>query len=87
MAPTPARRAGSDESAMIDHVSVAVRDLDAAMRFYDLLLATLGQARLETRPATAGYGKQYPEFWINLRGGERSSPSTGAHVCFRARST
>ncbi len=72
---------------MIDHVSVAVRDLDAAMRFYDLLLATLGHARLETRPATAGYGKQYPEFWINLRGGERSSPSTGAHVCFRARST
>ena len=72
---------------MIDHVSVAVRDLDAAMRFYDLLLATLGHARLETRPATAGYGKQYPEFWINLRSSERLSPSTGAHVCFRARST
>jgi catechol 2,3-dioxygenase-like lactoylglutathione lyase family enzyme len=70
---------------MIDHVSVAVRDLAAAMRFYDAVLAVLGYKRLETRAATAGYGKQYSEFWINLRADAASSD--GAHVCLRARST
>ncbi len=69
---------------MIDHVSVAVRDLAAAMRFYEAVLVTIGITKLETRPTTVGFGKQYPEFWINLRAsGLRASD--GAHVCFRAR--
>jgi catechol 2,3-dioxygenase-like lactoylglutathione lyase family enzyme len=73
---------------MIDHVSVAVRDLAASTRFYEAVLGTLGFARLETRPATAGFGKQYPEFWINLRAAMTPVEETsGAHVCLRARST
>jgi len=71
---------------MIDHVSVAVRDLAAATRFYETLLAAIGFAKLEARPATVGFGKKYPEFWINLRAGG-IAPSNGAHVCFRARTT
>jgi catechol 2,3-dioxygenase-like lactoylglutathione lyase family enzyme len=71
---------------LIDHVSVAVGDLAAATIFYDMLLATLGIARLETRPATVGFGKKYPEFWINLRA-ETIAVSDGAHICFRARTT
>ena len=55
------------------------------MRFYDALLAILDYRRLDTRPATAGYGKKYSEFWINLRAAAASSD--GAHVCLRARST
>jgi catechol 2,3-dioxygenase-like lactoylglutathione lyase family enzyme len=70
---------------MIDHISVAVRDLEASTRFYEAVLATLGFAKLDTRPATVGFGKTYPEFWINLR--PTLEPSSGAHVCFRARST
>jgi len=70
---------------MIDHVSVAVRDLPTAMRFYDALLAVLGYRRLDTREATAGYGKKYSEFWINVRADAASSD--GVHVCLRARST
>ena len=71
---------------MIDHVSVAVRDLEAATRFYDTVLATLGIVKLESRPATVGFGKAYPEFWINLRAEMRAVEATsGAHVCFRAR--
>ncbi len=73
---------------MIDHVSVAVRDLQAAARFYGAVLANLGFAKLEDRPATVGFGKQYPEFWINLRSDLAPLPAnSGAHVCFRARST
>ena len=71
---------------MIDHVSIAVRDLTVSARFYEAVLAPLGFARLETRPATVGFGKSYPEFWINLRGDVTPAPAGGgAHVCFRAR--
>ena len=71
---------------MIDHVSVPVRDLDKAARFYEAVLGTLGIKKLETRPATVGFGKTYPEFWLNLRPEMAVIPTgSGAHVCFRAR--
>lgn len=73
---------------MIDHVSVAVRDLESSARFYEAALATLGFQRLDTRAATVAFGKSYPEFWINLRPSLSPIAATsGAHVCFRARST
>ena len=72
---------------MIDHVSVGVADLDRAARFYGATLATLGLSRLVTRPATIGFGKAYPEFWINLRKDMTAVPhECGTHVCLRARS-
>jgi catechol 2,3-dioxygenase-like lactoylglutathione lyase family enzyme len=72
---------------MIDHVSVPVRSLVASTRFYAAVLGALGYTQLETRPATVGYGKKYPEFWINLRDRlEPASASSGAHVCLRASS-
>ena len=70
---------------MIDHVSIAVRDLAAATRFYEALLAPLGMTLMETRPTTVGLGKSYPEFWLNLRKDMTSPPGNGAHVCLRAR--
>ena len=73
---------------MIDHVSVPVRDLEASTRFYEAVLGAIGIAPLERRAATVGFGKKYPEFWINLRSDMQSPPANhGAHVCFRARST
>lgn len=72
---------------MIDHVSVAVADLERAARFYDAVLGALGMTRLAERPATIGYGKRYPELWLNLRAGMPSLPDdTGAHVALRASS-
>ena len=73
---------------MIDHISVGVSDLDRAARFYEAALAALGLSRLVSRPATIGFGKSYPEFWINLRPGmTQVAPGSGAHVCLRARTT
>ncbi len=73
---------------MIDHVSVAVSDLERAVRFYELTLAPLGLSRLVARPATIGFGKSYPEFWINLRAGMAPvEPGSGVHICLRAKST
>jgi catechol 2,3-dioxygenase-like lactoylglutathione lyase family enzyme len=70
---------------MIDHVSVAVRDLERSARFYRVVLGTLGYAELVTRIATVGYGKSYPEFWLNERSHmERVAADSGVHICFRA---
>jgi catechol 2,3-dioxygenase-like lactoylglutathione lyase family enzyme len=73
---------------MIDHISVGVSDLERSARFYEATLATLGLSRLVTRPATIGFGKKYPEFWINLRERmARVEEGSGSHICLRARST
>lgn len=71
---------------MIDHVSVAVSDLARGTAFYEAVLAPLGLTKLVTRERTVGFGKTYPEFWINLRDGLPAVPqSTGIHICLRAR--
>jgi catechol 2,3-dioxygenase-like lactoylglutathione lyase family enzyme len=73
---------------MIDHVSIGVRDLAAATRFYEPVLGALGFVRLETRPATVGFGKRYPELWLNHRPGMTPLPDdNGTHICLRASST
>jgi catechol 2,3-dioxygenase-like lactoylglutathione lyase family enzyme len=69
---------------MIDHVSIPVRDLAAAGVFYDAALAPLGLSRLVTREATIGFGKAYPEFWLNHRQSAEPTPNPGGHVCLRA---
>jgi catechol 2,3-dioxygenase-like lactoylglutathione lyase family enzyme len=72
---------------MIDHVSIPVRDLAASAAFYRRALAPLGYVHLVERPGTAGFGKKYPEFWLNLRAGMvAGSSSDGAHVALRAAS-
>ena len=73
---------------MIDHVSIAVRDLAAGAAFYEDVLATVGYARLVDRPHTVGFGKKYPEFWLNHRPGMAPVASdSGVHVCLRVPST
>ena len=73
---------------MLDHISLGVADLERAARFYEPTLATLGLTKLVTRPATVGFGKAYPEFWINLRAGmAQVPPESGVHICLRARTT
>jgi catechol 2,3-dioxygenase-like lactoylglutathione lyase family enzyme len=73
---------------MIDHISLAVRDLKAAARFYEALLAALGMTKLREWPdAAIGYGKKYPEFWINVRAAmPRVVDDSGVHICLRASS-
>ena len=71
---------------MIDHISVAVRDLDVSARFYETLLAPLGLTKLREWPeAAVGFGKKYPEFWINKRVAmDRVAADSGVHICLRA---
>ena len=72
---------------MIDHVSVGVSDLERSARFYEATLTPLGLSRLVTRPATVGFGKKYPEFWLNERRAMTpADPDSGTHICLRASS-
>ena len=73
-----------EPQTMIDHVSIAVRDLAASADFYERLLAPLGYQKLRDHPATVGFGKKYPELWLNHRPRGSIDADTGAHVCLRA---
>ena len=71
---------------MIDHISIGVRELDASGRFYSAVLAPLGLTLLVSREATLGFGKRYPELWLNLRPAMPPvAADTGIHICLRAR--
>jgi catechol 2,3-dioxygenase-like lactoylglutathione lyase family enzyme len=71
---------------VIDHISIAVSNLERAVPFYERSFALLGMTRLVTRPAMVGFGKTYPEVWLNLRAGMAPLPlDSGVHLCLRAR--
>ena len=74
---------------MIDHVSIAVRDLGKAQAFYAAVLAPLGFAKLREWPdAAVGFGKKHPEFWLNQRNAmDEVAPDSGVHICLRAPDT
>ena len=73
---------------MIDHVSIGVADLDAPRGSMRQRSRRSGYQRLVTRPATIGFGKTYPEFWINLRADMAPvAPESGTHICLRAKAT
>lgn len=70
---------------MIDHISIAVSNLPVSAGFYKKVLAPLGLIQLVERESTVGFGKKYPEFWLNARPDMVSIPdNTGQHICLRA---
>ncbi len=70
---------------MISHVSVGVRDIAKAGKFYDTALAPLGYKRLFDSAEALGYGAVSPELWVMRV--ERPVPAnaaSGLHFCFDA---
>ena len=70
---------------MIDHISIGVRDIARAKRFYDAALGPLGYKCLSEDIASLGYGRDRIAFWI----GATDSPvlpneKSNLHVCFAA---
>jgi catechol 2,3-dioxygenase-like lactoylglutathione lyase family enzyme len=73
------------EVAMIDHLSIGVRDVARTKRFYDAALAPLGYHCLSGGESSLGYGADAVAFWISAA--ERPVPpddKSGLHVCFAA---
>jgi catechol 2,3-dioxygenase-like lactoylglutathione lyase family enzyme len=61
-----------------------VRDLKVSADAYERVLDTAGLRRLVDRPAMVGFGKNYPELWLNSRPDlSPLSPDTGIHICLR----
>ena len=75
-------------AASIDHVSLPVRDIEAAAAFYDAVMATLGLRRRKEREGAIGYGPDSvapPVFWILARADKGAAEAgLGLHVSFRA---
>jgi len=72
---------------MIDHVSIGVRNIAAARRFYDAALKPLGCTCLSESGGALGYGEASPRFWVLAA--DRPVPSdekSGLHFCFTAKS-
>jgi catechol 2,3-dioxygenase-like lactoylglutathione lyase family enzyme len=70
---------------MINHISIGVRDLARAKRFYDAALDPLGFRCLSDGDGGLGYGKEAVSLW--LLGAERPVPAdekSGLHICFDA---
>jgi catechol 2,3-dioxygenase-like lactoylglutathione lyase family enzyme len=73
---------------ILHHVSVGVKDVAAAGRFYDAVLKTLGYRRvMDYSPGAVAYGAEHdkPEFWVGLpHDGGKAATGNGTHIAFRA---
>jgi catechol 2,3-dioxygenase-like lactoylglutathione lyase family enzyme len=70
---------------MFDHISIGVKDLERARRFYDAVLLPLGYERLANADRMMGYGAERAAFWVM----ETEAPvpadrRSGLHFCFVA---
>lgn len=71
----------------LSHVSLGTNDFPRAKIFYDAVLATLGLRCVMSFDGGAGYGREFPEFWVQLpHDGAAANPGNGTHVCFNAES-
>lgn len=70
---------------MFDHISIGVRDIQAARRFYDAALGPLGYRCLSVGDSSLGYGDAAVALWI-LASEQPvpADPRSGLHFCFRA---
>jgi catechol 2,3-dioxygenase-like lactoylglutathione lyase family enzyme len=70
---------------MFDQVSIGVRDIPRAGRFYDAALAPLGYTRLSDGAGSLGYGKKGVGLWIGAATRPvKADMESGLHFCFVA---
>lgn len=68
-------------NTVLSHVSIGTNDIERALRFYDAALATLGCRRMEEHAGMVGYGRVYPEFWVQTPiDGRPATLGNGTHV-------
>lgn len=73
----------SDE--ILSHVSIGANDFERALAFYDQVLATFGCRRVMEHPGAVGYGRRFPEFWVQTPfDGKTATVGNGTHVGFAA---
>ena len=72
---------------VMSHVSLGSNQVPQAIKFYSAVLATLQIQCLMAESWGAGYGRKFPEFWIQApHDGGQASVGNGVHVSFLANS-
>jgi catechol 2,3-dioxygenase-like lactoylglutathione lyase family enzyme len=78
------------ETALFDHMSLGVSDLERSAAFYDAVLGALGYVRLSANARSVCYGppgfKGEAPFAIIERGEDAKPPGPGFHLAFAAAS-
>ncbi|MNN50349.1 Glyoxalase-like domain protein [compost metagenome] len=69
----------------ISHLSIGTNDFDRAKAFYDAVLPALGCRQIMAHPGAVAYGREYPEFWVQVPiDGRPASVGNGTHIGFLA---
>ncbi len=73
---------------VLAHASIATGDLPRILAFYDRVLGTLGCRRMREHPEAVGYGRDAPEFWVQVAEHDDAAGagSRGVHVGLAAHS-
>jgi catechol 2,3-dioxygenase-like lactoylglutathione lyase family enzyme len=71
---------------IVNHVSVGVKDVEEAGRFYDAVLGALGYSRYgDFLPEAIAYGDDSYEFWVQLPSNQKPGDAgNGVHIAFNA---
>ncbi|MES2973486.1 MAG: VOC family protein [Pseudomonadota bacterium] len=73
--------------SVLSHVSLGTNDYPRAKAFYDEVLATLQIKCVMDFPGAAGYGRAFPEFWVQKpHDGGKAQVGNGVHIAFLANS-
>ena len=77
----------NDVPSIVSHTSLGTNHFEAAVAFYDTVLATVGAKRIMEHPDAVAWGKQWPEFWVHPPlDGKPASVGNGTHIGFLATS-
>ena len=72
---------------MLHHISIGVKDIATAKRFYDQAFAPLGIKCLMQGDEYLGYGAEAAEFWVlAVKHPVKADPESGLHFCLQAAS-
>ena len=73
--------------SIVSHISIGTNDFERATEFYDQVLVTIGARRVLDFPGAVAYGRQFPEFWVQMPiNGQDANTANGSHVGFIASS-
>jgi catechol 2,3-dioxygenase-like lactoylglutathione lyase family enzyme len=70
---------------MFDHVSIGVKDISRARKFYDAALSPLGYRCVMEAGGSLGYGQDGAGFWVSQVGSPVPPHDDSClHICFSA---
>lgn len=73
------------ENGVVSHVSLGTNNFTRATVFYDKVMAALSCRRVMEFPGATAYGKDRPEFWIQVPiDGKPAAAGNGTHIAFLA---